>query len=192
MKSLQKFTRGIVVSCASIVIASSALAQTAPGTQQPPTRPSDGTAADSMPPTPAQSERTTGAGTESMTRPPSVELPAKGTAADRTAPEDRQHAGGSLHPELVGSKVVSPAKAPIGEVVDVVFDSRGQPDYIVIASEGDNAALPYKTASSMMERGTMIVDEAKLRSAPKLEEGQWRKQGDGSWKESASEYWDAQ
>jgi hypothetical protein len=127
-----------------------------------------------------------------MSKPPSVDLPSKGTPADRTAPEDRQRAGGTLHPELVGAKVVSPAKAAIGEVVDVVFDSRGQPDYIVVASEGDNAALPYKTANSMMERGTMIVDEAKLRSAPKLEEGEWRTQRNGSWKEAATEYWEAE
>ncbi len=186
MKSLQRITL-----CASIVLASSAFAQTAPPAQLP-TRPSEGTAADSMPPTPAQSERTTGAGTESMSKPPSVDLPSKGTPADRTAPEDRQHAGGTLPPELVGAKVVSPAKAPIGEVVDVVFDSRGQPDYIVIASEGDNAALPYKTAHSMMERGTMIVDEAKLRSAPKLEQGEWRAQRNGNWKEAATQYWETE
>ena len=194
MKSLQRSSWRItqrITFCALMATASSALAQTAPGAEQPPTRTPEGTAADSMPPTPAQTERTTGAGTESMTKPPSVELPPKSTAADRTAPEDRQHAGGTLHPELVGAKVVSPGKTPIGEVVDVVFDSRGQPDYIVIASKGDNAALPYKTASSMIERGTMIVDEAKLRSAPKLEQGAWRTQGDGSWKDAASEYWDA-
>lgn len=177
---------------AFLAVAGSAIAQTAPGTEQFQTSPSEETAADSTPPSPARTERTTGAGTESMAEPPSVGLPSKGTPADRTAPEDRQHAGGRLHPELVGAKVVSPAKASIGEVVDVVFDSRGQPDYIVIASEGANAALPYKTASSMMERGSVIVDEAKLRSAPKLEQGQWRTQRDGSWKEAASDYWDEQ
>jgi hypothetical protein len=127
-----------------------------------------------------------------MTAPPTgpASLPTKGTAADRTAPQDRQHAGGTLHPELVGAKVVSPAKSPIGEIVDVVFDSRGQPDYIVIASKGNNAALPYKTASSMMEGGEVIIDEGKLRGAPKLEQGQWRTQREGTWKAAASEYWD--
>ena len=187
MKSLHR-----IALFSSLALASSAIAQTSPGAEQPQTRPSEGTAADSTPPSPARTEHTTGAGTESMADPPSVNLPSKGTAADRTAPEDRQHAGGTLHPELVGAKVVSPAKASIGEVVDVVFDSRGQPDYIVIASGGANAALPYKTASSMMERGSMIVDEAKLRSAPKLEQGQWRTQRDGEWKEAASDYWEEQ
>lgn len=183
MKSLHRITL-----LTSIAIAHSAMAQTS--------RPSDGTADDS-PPAQTRSERTTGTADESATTPPNgpaglpaTSLPKTDTAADRTAPADRQRAGGALHPELVGAQVVSPGKAPIGEVVDVVFDSRGQPDYIVIASEGRNTALPYRMATSMMERGKVIVDEAKLRSAPELEQEQWRTQHDGEWRAAATDYWD--
>lgn len=185
MKSLQRMAL-----LASIAFVSSALAQTAPPGTPATTRPSEGTVADSTPPDAARSERTTGTDEADTPSTGPASLPTQGTAADRVPPEDRQQVGGRLHPELVGTQVVSPAKTPIGKVVDVVFDSRGQPDYIVIASEGQNAALPYKTASSMMERGTVIVDEAKLRSAPKIEQGQWRTQRDGDWKEAASDYWD--
>lgn len=95
-----------------------------------------------------------------------------------------------MHPELVGLQVVSPANAPIGKVVDVVFDSRGQPDYVVIASKGNNAAVPYQTASSMIERGKVIMDEGRLKRAPKIEQGEWRNRADAGWKNEASRYWD--
>ena len=95
-----------------------------------------------------------------------------------------------MQPELVGLQVVSPSNAPIGEVVDVVFDSRGQPDYVVIASQGHNAAVPFQTASSMIEGGKVIIDQAKLQQAPKLEQGEWRSQGSETWKQDASQFWD--
>lgn len=177
---------------ASLAVASATMAQTPtePQTQpnpMPSTSPAEGTAADSTPPGQTQTQ---GAPREAMPQAGPATDPSEGTAADRTAPQDRQKAGGMLHPELVGAKVVSPANQPIGEIVDVVFDSRGQPDFVVIASEGDNAAVPYKTASSMIEGGKVIMDESKLQNAPKIQQGQWRNQQSNSWKQAASGYWD--
>ena len=177
---------------ASFAVATATMAQT-PTQQQsqpnpsPSTSPAEGTAADSTPPGQTQTQ---GSARDAMPQAGPATDPGEGTAADRTAPQDRQKAGGTLHPELVGAKVVSPANQPIGEVVDVVFDSRGQPDYVVIASEGNNAAVPYKTASSMIEAGKVIIDEAKLQNAPKIQQGQWRNQQSNGWKQAASGYWD--
>jgi hypothetical protein len=95
-----------------------------------------------------------------------------------------------MKPELVGLQVVSTSNAPLGEVVDVVFDSQGQPDYVVIASEGNNAAVPFQAASSMIEGGKVIMDQSKLKQAPKLDQGEWREKGENaSWKHDATQYW---
>lgn len=177
---------------ASFFVASATMAQTTspsttPENPAPSTSPTEGTAADRTPPgetatqgTSRDVPRPTGAATD----------PAEGTAADRTPPS-RGQAGGTMKPELVGLRVVSPENAPLGEVVDVVFDSRGQPDYVVIASEGNNSAVPFQTASSMIEGGKVIMDQAKLQQAPKLKRGEWRERSENaSWKQDATQYWD--
>jgi hypothetical protein len=178
---------------ASLIVATAAMAQiptrseaTQPNTA-PSTSPAEGTAADRTPPghTPTQ-----GTARDTTQQTPPAMAPAEGTAADRTPPKDRAEAGGTMHPELVGLQVVSPSDAPIGEVIDVVFDSRGQPDFVVIASEGDNAAVPYRTASSMIESGKVIMDSARLKDAPKIDRGEWRNRADSGWKREANRYWD--
>ncbi len=181
-----------VVTVAAVAIVGSALAQTQTEPQAQPnpapsTSPAEGTAADTTPP---GQTSTRGTPRDAMPQAGPATDPSEGTAADRTPPTDRARAGGTLHPELVGAKVVSPDNAPIGEVIDVVFDARGQPDYVVIASEGDNAAVPYKTASSMIESGKVIIDESKLQGAPKVQQGQWRDRTKNTWKQAASDYWD--
>jgi hypothetical protein len=36
----------------------------------------------------------------------------------------------------------------------------------------------------------VIIDEAKLQNAPKIQQGQWRNQQSNGWKQAASGYWD--
>lgn len=175
---------------ASFFVAGGAIAQTpeasraTPPNTAPATNPAEGTAADNTPTGETQNTR------DAMPPTNSATTGSKDTPADRTPPKDRARAGGLMHPELVGLQVVSPANAPIGKVVDVVFDSRGQPDYVVITSRGTNSAVPYRAANSMIERGKVIVDETRLRQAPKLEHGEWRNAADGGWKNEATRYWD--
>ena len=176
---------------ASLMMAAAAMAQTPPPSEAtrpnpaPSTSPAEGTAADRTPPGQTSTQGTT---RDTMQQTAPATDPSEGTAADRTPPKDRARAGGTMHPELVGLQVVSPSNAPIGEVVDVVFDSRGQPDYVVIASEGDNAAVPYRTASSMIESGKVIMEESRLKEAPKIERGEWRNRADSGWKKQANRY----
>ena len=91
--------------------------------------------------------------------------------------------------ELVGATVVSPKGAAIGEVVDVVFDAVAKPAYVVIASEGTAAAVPYAVADSMKSGGKVVIDEAKLKKAPKVKQGEWRSNTSDAWKGDASRYW---
>lgn len=181
-----------VLLSALIVASATTMAQlptqtTTPQSPAPSTSPGEGTAADQTPP----GETATRGTPRDVAQPAGpATSPTEGTAADRTPPA-RGEAGGTMQPELVGLQVVSPSNAPIGEVVDVVFDSQGRPDYVVIASQGDNAAVPFQTASSMMEGGKVIIDQSKLQQAPKLEQGEWREEGDNaSWKQDATRYWD--
>jgi len=177
-----------------LLVAGATMAQTTPSTETPPnpapsTSPTEGTAADRTKPgeTPTQ-------GTSRdvpQPRGPATD-PAEGTAADRTPPSSRAQEGGTTQPELVGLQVVSPSNAPIGKVVDVVFDSQGQPDYVVIASQGNNAAVPFQTASSMIEGGKVIIDQARLQQAPKVDKGEWRDKEEGAWKDEATRYWEYQ
>lgn len=184
---------------AVFAFASSALAQapTTPSAQDPAQdtaqrdpRPStsrtEGTAADSTAPgeTPTRSTR------QDVLPPPGpATSPTEGTAAD-TTPPDRASGGGTMKPELVGLEVVSPSDASLGKVVDVVFDSRGQPDYVVIASQGNNAAVPYSTASTMVEGDKVVMEQSRLQGAPKIEQGAWRGQSNRDWKDDAKRYWD--
>jgi len=118
--------------------------------------------------------------------------PAEGTAADRTAPGSTQTTGATTtmqRSELVGATVVTPKGAAIGEVVDVVFDAVAKPAFVVIASEGTAAAVPYAVADSMKSGGKVVMDEARLKKAPKVKQGEWRSNTSENWKGDASRYW---
>lgn len=180
---------------AAFALASTASAQTptTPSAQDsaqkdptPSTSRTEGTAADSTAPGETPTNTTA---RDVLPRPGPSTSREQGTAADRTPPE-RALGGGTMKPELVGLEVVSPSDAPLGTVVDVVFDSRGQPDYVVIASEGNNAAVPYSTASTMVEGNKVIMEQSRLQGAPKIEQGEWRDNADKDWKSDAKRYWD--
>lgn len=193
MNKIQIQTCGLL---ALFALASSAMAQapTAPPPAQdsaqqdprPSTSRTEGTAADSTAPgeTPTRSSAQ-----EVLPRPAPATSPTEGTAADSTPP-DRASGGGTMQAELVGLEVVSPSDAPLGTVIDVVFDSRGQPDYVVIASQGNNAAVPYSTASTMVEGDKVIMEQSRLQGAPKIRQGEWRSQSSRDWKSDAKRYWD--
>jgi hypothetical protein len=123
--------------------------------------------------------------------------PAEGTAADRTPPGSTQTTQGAQgravmgqDSKLVGAKVVTPADAPLGSVVDVVFDAKGQPSFVVIQSQGDTAAVPFSAASSMMKGDKVVMDQWRFERAPKVKQGEWRSQSTGAWKSDASKYWE--
>lgn len=86
--------------------------------------------------------------------------------------------------------MVSPNGASLGKVVDVVFDSVAQPAFVVVASENGSAAVPYAVANSMKNEGKIVLDQARLESAPKVREGEWRAQSGSRWQEDATRYWD--
>ena len=119
--------------------------------------------------------------------------PTEGTAADSTPPgktttmSDRPAKSDTS--KIVGREVVSATNAPLGKVTEVVFDAQGQPDFVVITSEGKSAAVPYATANSMARGNKIVMDQSRLSQAPKVKPGEWRNSS-GNWKSDSQRYWD--
>jgi PRC-barrel domain len=121
----------------------------------------------------------------------------EGTAADRTPPGKTPTVSGRTTEtsaaeegpgrELVGASVVTRSNAPLGQVTEVVFDSKQQPAFVIIATEDQSSAVPYAAASSMKRGDKVVIDQSKLRAAPKLKEGEWKNQS--NWQADAARYW---
>lgn len=160
-----------------------------PGTVNPApsTSQTEGTAADRTPPgeTPTRD-----IGDPRVDPAPSTSR-TEGTAADRTPPGETWTRNETTQAnDLVGTEVVTRADARLGSVVDVVFDSKGQPSFVVIQSEGNTAAVPYSAATSMMSGDKVVIDQSKLERAPQVKQGEWRDTKDSTWKHEASRYWE--
>ncbi|PZN35058.1 MAG: hypothetical protein DIU71_01040 [Proteobacteria bacterium] len=119
----------------------------------------------------------------------------EGTAADRTPPGETPTgvAGSAADPgtaEIVGAEVVSEEdQTEIGSVVDVVLDEQQQQaEFLVIDSEGQMAAVPYSQQLFAVSEDKVVIDEQRLRDAPKLEQGEWRG-GSDAWKDESMNYW---
>ena len=91
--------------------------------------------------------------------------------------------------KLVGASVVTRTNAPLGQVTEVVFDSKQQPAFVIISTEDQSSAVPYAAASSMMSGDKVVIDQSKLRAAPKLKQGEWKHQSDAKWQADAARYW---
>ena len=156
---------------------------------RPSTSPVEGTAADHTPPGETPTKDTMP--TQPVDPAPSTSR-AEGTAADRTPPGETPTMvdRGQTQGEMVGTSVVSADQAPVGRVVDVVFDSANQPEFVVIQSAGKNVAVPYSVASANKSEDKIMIDESRLRSAPNVEHGKWRSPTDSNWKQDATRYWE--
>jgi sporulation protein YlmC with PRC-barrel domain len=178
---------------AALIFLGAALAQAqqTPQRPEPATQPTEGTAADRTRPgaTPTETAPTQ----EEDPRPSTSET--EGTAADSTPPgraSTTQGAAtqrGAQRSELVGAAVVTNTEAPLGEVVDVVFDAKNQPAFVVISTEGKSVAVPYSVATSMKTSDKIVMDRARLQGAPKVKEGEWKTMPRGGWKDESARYW---
>lgn len=114
----------------------------------------------------------------------------EGTAADRTMPGRTPTGEMARRSEIIGAAVVTTANAPLGKVVDVVFDAAKQPAFVVIESAGKATAVPYSVASSMKADDKIVIDQSRLQAAPKVKSGEWRSETNASWKQEATKYWE--
>ena len=180
-----------VIAIAGLLSGALAQAQQEPQSPQPATSEAEGTAADRT--QPGQTPTQTAPRQAEDPRPSTSET--EGTAADRTPPgrtptTQGDATRGGAPSELVGAAVVSPSDAPLGKVVDVVFDAKNQPAFVVISSGGTSLAVPYAVANSMMSADRIVIDQSRLKAAPKIKQGEWRSESSNSWKQDATRYWD--
>lgn len=114
----------------------------------------------------------------------------EGTAADNTMPGRTPTGEMARRSEIIGASVVTTSNAPLGKVVDVVFDAAKQPAFVVIESAGKATAVPYSVASSMKTADKIVIDQSRLQAAPKVKSGEWRNESNAGWKKEATKYWD--
>ena len=165
-----------------------------PRPAQPSTHPAEGTAADRTQPGETPTRNTV---PPQPTDPRPATSPTEGTAADRTPPgrtptvtnQGAQGETGTQGREMIGAAVVSSKQAPVGRVVDMVFDAANQPEFVVIESAGKTVAVPYSVANANKSANKIVIDESRLQGAPKIKQGEWRSQGEGNWKKDSSRYW---
>jgi len=128
--------------------------------------------------------------TEAVTSSSATEATAPdGTAARETPAVEPGTSSGTAAAKIVGRPVVTSNYVPLGKVAEVVFDSKGQPAFVVISAQGRSSAMPYETATSMLSGDKVIVDKTRLQGAPRLKAGEWRDQSSTEWKSEASRYW---
>lgn len=182
---MSKLQTSCIGAALTLLCAALAQAQQTTPKPEPATQQTEGTAADRTRPgaTPTQ-----GAPTQAEDPRPSTSE-TEGTAADSTPPGRTPTQGDAQRSELVGAAVVTTTAKPLGEVVDVVFDARNQPAFVVISTEGKAVAVPYSVASSMKTSDGIVMDRARLQAAPKVKEGEWKKESGGTWKDESARYW---
>jgi hypothetical protein len=112
------------------------------------------------------------------------------TAAERRPKVGREARLGGIS---AGSIVQSPAGENIGRVKDIVPDANtGDPAYIVIATRSGTTAVPYATIAPMYQNGHVVLDRARLDSAPHVTDDQLRNDNkDAAWKKEADRYWES-
>ncbi len=180
---------------AALGLASAAYAQTQappdttppPGTTQtPPAGSTDPNGASS----PHQRDVTAQPGTEATpSTSPDPSAAASPHQRDAVGPTRTADAGTTAVPQIVGLEVDTPAGERLGAVVDLVLDPSGQPAYVVIATPADAAAVPYRTASSMVQGNKVVVDRAKLKRAPKVKRDSLKDSSNTAWQGKSDAYW---
>jgi len=89
-----------------------------------------------------------------------------------------------------GMPVQTAAGEPLGTVRDVVPDATGAPAYVLITvPTGGKTAVPYSTVASLTREGTIVLDRARLQSAPRVQDSQLQDPADTRWKKQADQYW---
>lgn len=111
---------------------------------------------------------------------------------------------------LIGMPVVSADGSSLGKVNDIIFDREGRATHLVIAygtepqaapeeiPEGGQAApgdasrltaMPWDAAMATIKDGQLVLDGAKLQSAPSFTRNTWPNLDDPTWSAITDAYW---
>lgn len=111
---------------------------------------------------------------------------------------------------LIGMPVVSANGSSLGKVKDIIFDAQGRATHLVIAygmepqgpadempegtrsatDEGSRlTALPWDAAMAIIKDGQLVLDGAKLQSAPSFTQDTWPDLDNPGWSAVTDAYW---
>lgn len=93
---------------------------------------------------------------------------------------------------LIGMPVVSADGSSLGAVNDIIFDGQGRATHLVIAGAstgGKLTAMPWDAAMASIKDGRLVLDGAKLQSAPSFTRDAWPNLDDPSWSTTTDTYW---
>jgi hypothetical protein len=158
----------------------------------PSTQQTEGTTENHRAPTAPPTRDSTLTGPSDMGGPPQPSTGSSESAAVTQESEQPTPATGTqtqvaAEPAIAGTEVVSVSDQPLGSVVETVFDSQGQPAFVVISSGESMAALPYDAARTMMSGQKLVIDRTRLAQAPKVQPGEWHE--NQSWQAPSTRYW---
>ncbi len=92
--------------------------------------------------------------------------------------------------KMVGLQVQSPVGETLGSVIDVVLDSSGRPDYVVISTDTDTAtAVPYAAVAPMVRNDKVILDRTRLQNSPQVAQSDLHDKTNTKWRTQADRYW---
>lgn len=80
----------------------------------------------------------------------------------------------------------------LGSVSDVVPGLNGKMSsgYVVVSgSNGMSVPVPYRTASSMVRGGKLILSQSRMEHAPKVTQEDLQNSSDHAWRMKADQYW---
>jgi sporulation protein YlmC with PRC-barrel domain len=136
--------------------------------------------------------------------PSSAPQSAADASPDASVPAERRAS------TLIGMPVVSTEGSPVGEVKDITFDPQGRATHLVISygaqpengaapspddakaeasPDGKLTAMPWDAALASIKDGRLVLDGAKLQSAPSFTPDAWPNLDDPSWSATADTYW---
>ncbi|MBS0421395.1 MAG: hypothetical protein JSR66_27050 [Proteobacteria bacterium] len=93
--------------------------------------------------------------------------------------------------DITSGKVVqSPEGWRIGTVREVSHPAKGNPAYVLIATESGTTAIPDWAIIHLLRDAHLVIDRSMLNSAPRVNDDQVRAgSNDGAWKQRADQYW---
>lgn len=90
--------------------------------------------------------------------------------------------------------VESSSGQSLGSVSTVVpgLDGKESSGYVVVSgSNGMSVPVPYRTASSMVRDGKLVLSQSRLEHAPKVTQEDMQNSADHAWRMKADHYWRA-
>jgi hypothetical protein len=192
-------TARLLISLAASSLAGIAFAQTqtAPSTTQPGTAPPPATAPapgynTSSPSSASSPHQRSVTGMRANEAPPNPNPGATAAASPHQQQSLRMAEAGRGGPSWSNMPVETRSGQSLGSVSSVVPGMNGKTSsgYVLISgSNGMSTPVPYRTASSMVRNGKLILSQSKLERAPKVTQEDLQNTSDRTWQRKVNRYW---